>query len=220
MSQFLNKKLLLKMLEKAKEFNAPILEVQNFLKRDPFKTLIFTVLSARTKDSTTLKITKKLFKKFKNPLSLSKANISELKRILFGIGFYKNKAKYIKNISKILVKKYNGKVPNDFNALISLPGVGRKTANIVLSTAFNDKRIGVDTHVHRISNRLGLVNTTKRETTEKELEKIFNKELWPLINLTLVAYGQTICVPKKPKCNICIIKERCKFYIENLRGKN
>jgi len=179
---------------------------------DPFKILIGTILSARTRDEITTKVVNNLFRKFKNAKALAKADIEEIKTIIHSIGFYNIKAKRIKEVSQLIVERFNGEVPDDIQKLLELPGVGRKTANCVLVYGFNKAAIPVDIHVHRISNRLGLVNTKTPEETEIELGRILAKKYWLKLNDTFVMYGQNICLPIKPNCELCKLKEVCKFY--------
>jgi len=182
---------------------------------DPFKILIGTILSARTRDEITTRVMKSLFSEFKNPYELSKANLKDLKKVIQKIGFYNVKAARIKEVSEILIKKYNGKVPSNLSDLIALPGVGRKTANCVLVYGFNKPAIPVDIHVHRISNRIGFVNTKKPEETEMILQKSVDRKYWIRINETFVTYGQNICLPINPKCNVCHLTKICKYYKKN-----
>ena len=179
---------------------------------DPFKILIGTMLSASTRDEITTKVIAELFSEFKSPEDLSKANLKELKKVIQKIGFYNVKAARIKEVSKILVEKYNGKVPPNIDDLLMLPGVGRKTANCVLVYGFKKPAIPVDVHVHRISNRIGIVNTKKPEETEIILQKSIEKRYWTRVNETFVTFGQNICLPKSPKCNICQLTKICKYY--------
>ena len=178
----------------------------------PFSILIGTILSARTKDESTTKVVKVLFSKYKNPKQLANAKISDVEKIIKSIGFYHVKSKRIVEVAKIIDSKYKGKVPDKLETLIQLPGVGRKTANCVLVYAFEQPAIPVDIHVHRISNRLGLVETKKPEDTEQELIKKIDKKYWIEINDTFVMYGQNICKPISPMCNVCKIKRNCKYY--------
>ena len=178
----------------------------------PFSILIGTILSARTKDESTTKVIKVLFSKYKNPKELANAKIKDVEKIIKSIGFYHVKSKRIIEVAKIIEKKYNGKVPEDLDTLIQLPGVGRKTANCVLVYAFEKPAIPVDIHVHRISNRLGLVSTKNPEETEQELMEKIPKKYWIDINDTFVMYGQNICKPISPMCNICKIKKNCNYY--------
>lgn len=185
---------------------------------DPFKILIGTILSSRTRDENTTKVVKILFKRFRNAKELAEGNIEEVKQIIHSIGFYNVKAKRVVEVSQLIVKKFNGKVPNRIEKLLELPGVGRKTANCVLVYGFNKPAIPVDIHVHRISNRIGLVNTKTPEKTEIELSNIVDRKYWIKLNNTFVMYGQNICLPVTPNCKLCELKEMCKFY-HNIRSK-
>ncbi len=178
----------------------------------PFSILIGTILSARTRDENTTKVVKKLFVKYKSARALSKAKVKDVEKIIKSIGFYHVKAKRIIDVASIISSKYKGKVPSSIEDLLSLPGVGRKTANCVLVYAYEKPAIPVDIHVHRISNRLGLVNTKTPEDTEQELMKKIAKKFWLEINDTFVMYGQNICKPISPLCGVCKIKNQCKYY--------
>ena len=178
----------------------------------PFSILIGTILSARTKDETTTKAVKALFLKYKNPKELANAKIKDVEKIIRSIGFFHVKSKRIIEVAKIIHTKYKDKVPEDLDTLVQLPGVGRKTANCVLVYAFEKPAIPVDIHVHRISNRLGLVDTKNPEETEQELMSKIDKKYWIDINDTFVMYGQNICKPISPMCNVCKIKKNCKYY--------
>ena len=180
--------------------------------RGPFSILIGTILSARAKDEATSRIVKELFKVYKNSKQLANAKIKDVEKIIKSIGFYHVKAKRIIDVAKIIDSKYNGTVPDDLEKLVELPGVGRKTANCVLVYAYEKPAIPVDIHVHRISNRLGLVKTKNPEETEFELMKITPKRLWLDINETFVKYGQNICKRISPMCNVCKITNSCKYY--------
>ena len=182
---------------------------------NPYKILIGTILSARTRDETTTNVIKMLFSKFKNPEELSRANLKEIKELIQKIGFYNVKAARIKEVSKIIVEKYNSKVPPNLEDLLSFPGVGRKTANCVLVYGFRKPAIPVDVHVHRISNRIGIVNTKKPEETEIVLQKSVDRKYWIAVNETFVVFGQNICLPIKPKCNVCRLTKLCKYYKNN-----
>ena len=182
---------------------------------DPFKILIGTILSARTRDENTTKVVNKLFARFRTPHELAAADIDEIKKIIHSIGFYNVKAERIKRVSQMLISKFGGQVPCEINQLLELPGVGRKTANCVLVYAFDMPAIPVDVHVHRISNRLGLVHTRMPEQTELELNKLIDKRLWKKVNDTFVMYGQNICLPIKPNCKSCDLKTMCHYYSIN-----
>lgn len=182
---------------------------------DPYKILIGTILSSRTRDETTTNVIKILFSKFKNADELSRANLKDIKELIQKIGFYNVKAARIKEVSKILVEKYNSKVPSNLEDLLSFPGVGRKTANCVLVYGFRKPAIPVDVHVHRISNRIGIVNTKKPEETETVLQESIDRKYWTAVNETFVVFGQNICLPIKPKCNVCRLTKLCKYYESN-----
>ncbi len=178
-------------------------------RNDPFQILISTILSARTRDSSTEEATKSLFSRYKTPREISNANIEILENLIHKSGFYKVKAARIKEVSRIISEDYRGEVPRDFNELVSLPGVGAKTANCVLVYAFNIPAIPVDTHVHRIPNRLGWIKTIKPEQTEKKLKEIIPKSHWIRVNRLFVRFGQEICLPIHPKCDICPLNAIC-----------
>ena len=182
---------------------------------DPFKILIGTILSARTRDEVTTAVIKALFSRFKNPDELSRANLSDIKKLIQKIGFYNVKASRLKEVSQLIIKKYNGEVPSNLDDLLTLPGVGRKTANCVLVYGFKKAAIPVDIHVHRISNRIGIVNTKNPEETENVLQKSIDKKYWIRVNETFVMFGQNICLPIKPKCNVCQLTKMCKYYSKN-----
>jgi len=176
----------------------------------PFQTLISCLISLRVKDETTEKIVSKLFSVVKTPEEFVKIPTKKLEKLIYSSGYYKNKAKVIKKISKDIIGKYNGKVPDTEEELMKLYGVGRKTCNIVLSFAYGKNVITVDTNVHRVVNRLGLVKTNAFEKTEKELEKIIPEKYWREINGIFILFGKRICVPISPKCSICPISKYCK----------
>jgi endonuclease-3 len=179
---------------------------------DPFKILIGTILSARSRDENTTKVVNKLFARFKTPQDIASADIDEIKKIIHSIGFYNVKAARIKQVSQMIVSKFGGQVPCDIDQLLELPGVGRKTANCVLVYAFDRPAIPVDVHVHRISNRLGLVDTKMPEQTEIELSRLVDRRLWTKVNDTFVMYGQNICLPVRPNCGSCDLKKMCRYY--------
>ena len=178
-------------------------------RQDPFKILISTILSARTKDANTREATKKLFSHYKDPHEIANAPVSELEKLIYNAGFYRVKSRRIKEVAQIIENEYQGIVPKDKKDLLSLPGVGAKTANCVLVYAFKKPAIPVDTHVHRISNRLGWVHTKVPEITEKKLMEIVPKGQWIRINRLFVRFGQEICLPNNPKCEICPLNDVC-----------
>lgn len=178
----------------------------------PLSILIGTILSARTRDENTSAVVRKLFAKYKSAKSLAQAKLSDVEKIIKSTGFYHVKAKRIIEVASLIHSKYSDKVPDTLEELLKLPGVGRKTANCVLVYAFEKPAIPVDTHVHRISNRLGLVQTKTPEETELELMKKIPKKYWLKINDTFVMYGQNICKPISPMCDVCQIKKECNYY--------
>lgn len=181
----------------------------SFSRNPPFYVLISTVLSARNKDEMTIKAVKKLFSVYKSPKQIAEAPLKKLEPLIKQSGFYKTKAKRIKEISKIILKKYKGKVPSTMEELVELPGVGRKTAGCVLVYAFNKPAIPVDTHVHKIANRLGWVKTKTPEKTEQALMKLVPRKYWLDVNEVLVIHGQTICTPISPFCSNCTVSTYC-----------
>ncbi len=178
-------------------------------KRTPFQILISTVISLRTKDEVTAKASERLFKIADNPYDMLKLSEEEIAKAIYPAGFYRNKAKTIKRISEIIIRDYGGNVPDSLEELLKLPGVGRKTANLVLALSFKKSAICVDTHVHRISNRLGFVKTKTPEETEIELMKKVPQKYWNKINDLFVAFGQTICKPVSPLCSKCPVSKMC-----------
>jgi endonuclease III len=179
---------------------------------NPLSILIGTILSARTRDESTSAVVRELFSKYKTARSLAQAELSDVEKIIKRTGFYHVKAKRIIEVASIIDSRYSGIVPKTMKELLGLPGVGRKTANCVLVYAFDEPAIPVDTHVHRISNRLGLVKTKTPEETEIELMEKIPKEYWIRINDTFVMYGQNICKPISPMCSVCQIKKVCNYY--------
>ena len=201
-----NINLILKLLKKEIGFHKPVVGFEN-----PFKVLISTVLSQRTRDENTAKASKQLFSKFPSAKKLAKAKTKEIESLIKPAGFYRVKAKTIKNIAKEINERFKGKVPSSLEELISLKGVGRKTANCVLVYSFRIPAIPVDVHVHRISNRIGLVKTKTPEESEQELMKVFPKSKWIELNDLMVKFGQKKCFPRNPKCEICLLKKECDF---------
>ena len=177
--------------------------------RNPFKALISTVLSLRTKDSTTSKATDRLFALADNPQDMMQLHVKQIEKAIYPVGFYITKAKRIPEICRILLERFDGKVPDEIDVLLTLPGVGRKTANLVLTQGYGKLGICVDTHVHRISNRLGYVKTKTPNETEFALRKKLPTEYWIPYNDYLVAWGQNICKPISPLCSKCTIFSYC-----------
>lgn len=195
------------------KYNVPIIDLIKVQTNDPFKILIATILSARTKDSTTHKAAEKLFAKIKTFNDFNQFSQKEIEKLIYPVGFYKTKAKHLKELP-LAMKQFKGKIPQTIDELIKLPGVGRKTANLVMSVAFSIDAICVDTHVHRISNRIGFIDTTTPFESEMQLQKILPKKYWRKINFYFVALGQNICLPRSPKCSICPINKYCEQLIQ------
>jgi endonuclease III len=189
--------------EEYKKWNAPIVTLISVQTKDPYKVLISTLLSLRTKDEVTAKASYRLFEYADTPKKMIKLSEEEIQKLIFPVGFYKTKAKTIIETSQILIDKYNSKVPDTLEVLLSFKGVGRKTANLVLSLGYGQDTICVDTHVHRISNRWGAVSTKSPEETEFALMEKIPKKYWSEINDLMVAFGQTVCRPIGPKCGEC-----------------
>jgi endonuclease III len=181
---------------------------------DPYRVLIRTILSQRTRDENTDNASKTLFSKYKTVEEISNAEVEDLEQLIRSAGFFHVKALRIKEVSRILLEDYQGVVPDTIDELLTLPGVGRKTANCLLVYGFKKPAICVDVHVHRISNRIGLVHTKNPEQTEEGLMKIIPMKYWLEINDLLVQFGQTICKPITPLHDICPIKEWCNYYYE------
>lgn len=179
---------------------------------DPYLVLICCILSLRTNDKTTIGATYRMLELAKTPLEMTKVKLEELTKAIYPVGFYQNKAKQILELSHTLVEKYNSNVPNSIEELTKFKGVGRKTANLVLTKGFNIPALCVDVHVHRISNRLGYVKTKTPDETEFALREKLPKQYWIDFNTLLVTHGQNICKPINPKCELCSIKNFCKQF--------
>ena len=193
-----------------------VFTIRTFLDHDPYKVLIRTILSQRTRDENTDQATNNLFEKYPDIYAVVDAPIDDVKELIRPAGFYNVKAARIQEVSQILIDQYGGEVPDTVEEMIKLPGVGRKTANCVMVFAFELPAIPVDTHVHRISNRLGLVDTKDPEDTEVELCKIAPEELWIKLNDLMVQFGQTICRPIGPQCDKCPLTDLCEYDIDKL----
>ena len=177
--------------------------------QDPYFVLISTVISLRTKDDVTIKASRRLFDVAATPSKMLKLSNEQIEQLIYPAGFYKRKAIQIKEISKILVEKYSGKVPSDPQALMALPGVGLKTTNLTLNLGFGIDAICVDCHVHQITNRLGWIQTKTPEESEKALMNIMPKRFWIPLNELLVSYGQEVCTSVSPKCSMCPQNANC-----------
>ncbi len=201
---------ILKRLKKAYPKVESALEYQS-----PFELLISTILSAQCTDQRVNIVTETLFKKYKKPEDYIKVSNSELEKDIFSTGFYRQKTKSIKNCCSVLIEKYNGKVPSDFDELTKLPGVGRKTASVVAGNAFGIPAIAVDTHVIRLSNLLGFVETTNPEVIEKRLKELFPKKDWVDSSHLLATHGRNICIARRPKCDECFLADLCPGFQSN-----
>ncbi len=207
-------------VEKArKEDPTALQEISDSTNGDPFRVLIATVLSHRTRDPVTAQASTRLFARYPGPRQLAKANTRTVSRLIRPVGFYKTKAKTIKRIARIIVEEYGGKVPKEMDKLLGLPSVGRKTANCVLVYGFKQPAIPVDTHVHRIFNRIGVVETKTPLETEEELTRVVDRRDWLPLNEVFVKFGQLVCKPIGPKCPVCPLTDRCKWYHERYREK-
>lgn len=178
--------------------------------KKPWQLLIATILSAQCTDERVNIVTKDLFKKYKTLKSISDADISEFEKDIYSTGFYHNKAKNIIACAAALLDRYDGKVPSDIDELTSLPGVGRKTANVIRGNIYNIESIVVDTHVKRVSKLLGLTSKDDPEKVEYDLMKIIPKDQWILYNFQVIAHGRKICISGRPKCDNCVLKPLCK----------
>jgi endonuclease-3 len=190
--------------------NIPVVTFVAIQENDPFKVLIGTILSARTKDEMTGEACKRLFAEAPDARTLAALPEDRIAELIYPVGFYRTKARNLAKTAHMLLEQFNGAVPETLDQLLKLPGVGRKTANLVLGEAFRKDAICVDTHVHRISNRLGLIKTKTPRETEEALEQILPQEHWIRYNTYLVAHGQVVCKPISPRCSVCAIRPFCK----------
>jgi len=195
-------------------------DLRVFEEGDPYRVLIRTILSQRTRDDNTDRASAQLFSQYKTMNDIANADPALLEPLIRPAGFYHVKARRIVEVSRKLLDDFKGKVPSNIKGLLELPGVGRKTANCVLVYGFQKPAIPVDVHVHRISNRLGLVNTQKPEETEEELEKIVPREYWIELNDLMVQFGQTICRPQSPLHEECPLQKLCDYYQNQLKEGN
>ncbi len=195
--------------KEVKQWKVPIVGVVAEKTRDPFQILISCVLSLRTQDGTTAGASKRLFAVAKTPASLAKVPVKKIEKLIYPVGFYRVKAKNVREISRRLIADFDSRVPDTIEELLTLPGVGRKTANLVVTIGYDKYGICVDTHVHRITNRWGYVSTPTPEKTEFALREKLPKKHWKIINDLLVTYGQNLCRPIGPKCGECRIYDYC-----------
>ncbi len=203
--------LIIKTLEKATKGMMPpaSISIVDQFGRDPYLVLISCILSLRTRDTVSLPASIRLFEHAKTPSQMLALSLEQIQKLIYPVGFYRNKSRAIHQISAILISNYSSQVPNAMEELLTLPGVGRKTANLVLAEGFGIPAMVVDTHVHRISNRLGLVSTKAPEETEKALRELLPKKYWIQYTRLLVMWGQNICVPISPFCSKCPIFDLC-----------
>jgi len=184
--------------------------LKNSFKRTPYTILMATLLSLRTKDENTARVVSKLFIIANTPQSMLQIPIEELQEIVKPTGMYRKKAQILQDVSQVLIDRFDSQVPSNKKDLLSIKNIGEKTANIVLNNAFNIPIIAVDTHVHRIPNLLGFIDTQNEKDTQKELSKKIPKEYWSIVNFNIVSFGQTICKTRNPLCNICPISNFCR----------
>ena len=176
----------------------------------PWQLLFATMLSAQCTDDRVNMVTADLYKKYTSVKDFAEADLEELMKDIFSTGFYRNKAKNIIACAKVLLEEYDGEVPSDIDLLVKLPGVGRKTANVVRGNIFNEPSIVVDTHVKRVSKLLGLTVNDDPEKVEYDLMKVLPKDEWILYNIQVIAHGRKICIARRPKCSECVLREVCK----------
>lgn len=199
-----------KLIEKqVKSFKIPWVTEES-KRKDPFRILISCILSLRTKDKTTAEASERLFRLADTPRKIIKLSVNRIQKLIYPVGFYRNKAKTILGISRKIKEEFRGGVPDNLEDLLKFKGVGRKTANLVLGLGYNIPAICVDTHVHRISNRLGWVKTREPHASEEALQKIIPRNYWIKLNTLLVAFGQNICVPISPFCSRCDVYRYCR----------
>ena len=195
--------------EEFKKNRTPIVDLIDVQTGDPFKVLVATILSARTKDETTAAAARRLFERVKGLDDLDKLTEKEVSKLIFPVGFYKVKARHLKQLPSAIRELFDGEIPQDVDELTKLPGVGRKTANLVVAVAFKKPAVCVDVHVHRIMNRLGYIDTKTPLQTEMELRKTLPQKFWTTFNSYFVSFGQHTCSPVRPKCDGCPIRKYC-----------
>ncbi|MGB9679798.1 MAG: endonuclease III [Minisyncoccia bacterium] len=216
MKNMLTKEETIKVIKILKKLYPDVKSGLNF--SNPFELLISTILSAQCTDKRVNIITEKLFKKYKKPVDFLELSNEELQELIKECGLYRNKSKNILKTCEILHNKYNDMVPDNMDDLMNLPGVGRKTANVVLSNAFSKQAIAVDTHVYRVSNRIGIADSKDVLTTEKQLMESIPKDLWSLSHHLLIYHGRNICTARKPKCENCPLNNMCNYYKNKIKN--
>ncbi len=199
--------------EEFPKWKAPIVKLIAHKTKSPFNALVCAILSTRTRDETTAEVCKRFLQRVRSFQDLLEIDQGELERLIYPVGFYRNKARQLKELARQVIQDFGGQIPDNLEDLLKLKGVGRKVANLVLSEGFGKPAICVDVHVHRISNRWGLVKTKTPEETEFALMEVLPKELWRDYNRLLVAFGQTICKPVKPMCGVCPVRDYCDYFL-------
>lgn len=179
-----------------------------------FELLVAVILSAQSTDEQVNRVTPDLFKQFPTPESMAGADLQELEQAIKAVGLYRSKAANIKKMARVLLDKFNGVVPGEFEQLLELPGVGRKTANVVMDVGFGEPGLGVDTHVHRVTNRVGMVNSTQKNQTEHYLKQLIPEHKWGQAHHLLIFHGRRVCKARKPDCSNCILESQCEQNIE------
>ena len=201
----------IKLIKKqVRDFQIPYVTIVAHEKKDPYRVLISCILSLRTKDKTTAEASKRLFKAADGPRNMIRLSYAGLEKLIYPVGFYHTKARVILDISRRILKEFNGRVPDTEGELLSFKGVGRKTANLVLGLGYGIPAICVDTHVHRISNRLGWIKTRIPTESEEALMRLIPKGHWIELNTALVTFGQNVCLPVSPYCSKCFVNMYCK----------
>jgi endonuclease III len=196
--------------EATKNMRPPLTnQIVDLYGRDPYLILISCLLSLRARDTSTIHVCERLFAQVKTPAAMVALSLDQIEHLIYPVNFYRRKAAVLKSVSLVLLEQFNGKVPSDKKALLSISGIGPKTAALVLGHAFGIPAICVDIHVHRISNRLGLIQTTRTIDTERELELVIPQDKWIVYNYLLVTWGQNVCVPVSPLCNSCVLLPIC-----------
>jgi endonuclease-3 len=179
---------------------------------DLFQLLVAVVLSAQCTDKQVNRVTPALFARYPDAAAMAQAQLNDLEDLIKGVGLYHSKARHLKQTAQILVSQYEGQVPDTFEQLLELPGVGRKTANVIIAVGFDGPGLGVDTHVHRVANRLGLVNSRDRNRTEKELKTIIEPERWNRAHHLFIWHGRQVCKARRPNCASCVLQEQCEYF--------
>jgi len=180
-----------------------------------FQLMVATILSAQTTDRQVNKVTERLFRRYPGPQDFARLDPEQLGKELKGVGLHRNKSRFLVEASKMIMEKFNGKVPRSREELMQLPGVGRKTANVILSNAFGIPALGVDTHVHRVANRLGLVNSSSATETETQLQQLYRPEDWLKLHHRLIYHGRLVCHARNPKCSFCSLASLCNHHLSS-----